>query len=363
MDVILTKRQLNRTYLQRQLLTTTDAEPDPRPVEEIVAHLVAVQAQEVDAPYVGLWTRTRQPGHDRLTAALTDGRVVRGGLLRRTQHLTAGPDYPWLKPMLQERLGKAGLAPFAKDIAGLDVADIAAAGRDILRGRTMTRPKLAKQLAERFPGRPGISLAWVVQAHVNLVHPPPSGVWRRRGHVTCALAEDWLGVPMQQRPPVWTLLSRYLASAGPASVADLQNWSGMKRLRDEVERERHRLRVYRDEHGQELFDLPDLPVAGGDEEAPVRFLPEFDNLVLSHEDRTRIVSDEDRARVCPGYSMVHPTFLVDGFVAGLWSVTGPTLTVTPFRRLPDGDAALVLQEAGRLREFLQLDVTVRLDQP
>ncbi|MEV4518084.1 winged helix DNA-binding domain-containing protein [Dactylosporangium sp. NPDC049525] len=361
--MILTRRQLNRTYLQRQLLTTTDAEPDLRPVEEVVAHLVAVQAQEVDAPYVGLWTRTRQPEHAHLTAALTDGRVVRGGLLRRTQHLTAGTDYRWLKPMLQQRLGNAGLSPFAKEIAGLDIADLVGAAREILSGQTMTRPKLAKQLAERFPGRQGIAMAWAVHVYLNLVHPPPSGVWRRRGHVTCALAEDWLGGPLEEHPSTWTLLSRYLASCGPASVADLQNWSGMKRLRDEVERERHRLRVHRDEAGQELFDLPDLPVAGGDEEAPVRFLPEFDNLVLSHKDRTRIVSDEDRARVCPGYSMVHPTFLVDGFVAGIWSVTGATLTVTPFRRLCDADAAAVLDEAGRLRAFLQRDVVVRLDQP
>ncbi|WP_327006091.1 winged helix DNA-binding domain-containing protein [Dactylosporangium sp. NBC_01737] len=360
--MILTRRQLNRTYLQRQLLTTTDAEPDPRPVEEVVAHLVAVQAQEVDAPYVGLWTRMRGLRHDELTAALTDGRVVRGGLLRRTQHLTAGADYRWLKPMLRQRMSNGGLSPFASEFAGLEVADIAAAGRDILRGQSMTRPKLAKQLAERFPGRKGIPLAWVVQHQENLIHPPPSGVWRRRGHVTCALAEDWLGGPLEEDPPVWTLLSRYLASCGPASVADLQNWSGMKRLQNEVERERHRLRVYRDERGQELFDLPDLPVATGEEAAPVRFLPEFDNLVLSHDDRTRIISDEDRARVCPGYSMVHPTFLVDGSVAGLWSVTATALTVTPFRRLSDVDAAAVLEEAGRLREFLQVDVTVRLDQ-
>lgn len=361
--MILTRRRLNRTFLQRQLLTTTDAEPDPRPVDEVVAHLVAVQAQEVDAPYVGLWTRTRRPRHEDLIEALTDRRVVRGGLLRRTQHLTAAADYRWLRPMLRERMGTGGLSPFAPEFAGLDVADIGAAGREILRGQVMTRPKLAKALGERFPGRKGIALAWVVQAQENLVHPPPSGVWRRRGHVPCALAEDWLGGPLQERPPVWTLLSRYLASCGPASVADLQNWSGIKRLRAEVDAERHRLRVYRDEHGQELLDLPDLPVAGGDEEPPVRFLPEFDNLVLSHEDRTRIISDEDRAKVCPGYSMVHPTFLVDGFVAGIWSVAGAGLTVSPFRRLSDVDAASVLDEAGRLLRFLQLDGIVRLDQP
>ncbi|MEV0568684.1 winged helix DNA-binding domain-containing protein [Dactylosporangium sp. NPDC050588] len=360
--MILTKRQLNRTYLQRQLLMTPDGEPDPRPVDEIVAHLVAVQAQEVDAPYVGLWTRTRRVRHEDLVEALTDRRVVRAGLLRRTQHLTTGADYRWLRPMLKQRLGAGGLSPFAKEFAGLDIVDIGAAGRDILRGQAMTRPKLAKALGERFPGRKGIALAWVVQFQENLVHPPPSGVWRRRGHVTCALAEDWLGGPMEERPDVWTLLRRYLASCGPASVADLQNWSGMKRLRDDVEAHRHRLRVHRDERGQELFDLPDLPVCGGDEEPPVRFLPEFDNLVLSHEDRTRIIADEDRAKVCPGYSMVHPTFLVDGFVAGIWSVTAEALTVSPFRRLTDDDAASVLAEAGRLKAFLQVDVTVRLDQ-
>ncbi|MET7423956.1 winged helix DNA-binding domain-containing protein [Dactylosporangium sp. NPDC005555] len=360
--MILTRRQLNRTYLQRQLLTTTDAEPDPRPVDEVVAHLVAVQAQEIDAPYVGLWTRTRRARHDDLTEALTDRRVVRGGLLRRTQHLTTGADYRWLRPLLKSRLGTGGLSPFAAEFAGLDIADVGAAGRDILRGQVMTRPKLAKALGERFPGRKGIALAWVVQFQENLVHPPPSGVWRRRGHVPCALAEDWLGGPLEERPLVSTLLRRYLASCGPASVADLQNWSGLKRVRDEVEAERPRLRVHRDEHGQELFDLPGLPVADGDEEPPVRFLPEFDNLVLSHEDRTRIISDEDRAKVCPGYSMVHPTFLVDGFVAGIWSVTGAALVVSPFRRLPDADAASVLDEAGRLRAFLQIDAPVRLDQ-
>jgi hypothetical protein len=359
--VILTRRQLNRTYLQRQLLT--NLAPDPRPVDEVVAHLVAVQAQEVDAPYVGLWTRTRRARHEDLTEALTDRRVVRGGLLRRTQHLTTGADYRWLRPLLAARLGAGGLSPFAAEFAGLDVADIAAAGRDILRDQVMTRPKLAKALAERFPGRKGIALAWVVQFQEHLVHPPPSGVWRRRGHVTCALAEDWLGGPMAAEPTVWQLLHRYLASCGPATVADLQNWSGIKKLRDEVERERHRLRVYRDERGRELFDLPDLPVATGAEEVPVRFLPEFDNLVLSHDDRTRIISDEDRAKVCPGYSMVHPTFLVDGFVAGIWSLTATALTVSPFRALADADAAAVLDEAALLRTFLQVDVPIRLDAP
>jgi hypothetical protein len=134
--------------------------------------------------------------------------------------------------------------------------------------------------------------------------------------VSCVLAEDWLGRPLSDKPTVRELMWRYLAACGPATVADLQIWSGLRKLRDEVEELRPELVVYRDESGRELFDRPDLALADPDAPAPVRFLPEFDNLVLSHEDRTRIVSDEDRALVCPGYSMVHPTFLVDGFVAG-----------------------------------------------
>ncbi|GAA0720462.1 AlkZ family DNA glycosylase [Dactylosporangium roseum] len=357
----LSTRQLNRTYLQRQLLLR----PDPRPVDEVVAHLVAVQAQEVDAPYVGLWTRMAGLKHEQLTAALEDRRLVRGGLLRGTQHITAGDDYLWLRPLVRERIGRGGLSAFRRQLDGLDLAELAAAGREILRGQVLTRPKLAKLLGERFPGRDALPLAWAAQHQLALIHPPPTGVWRRRGHVSVALAEDWLGRPLEEEPKIKTLLERYLLSCGPATHTDLRNWAGLRRLRDEVEALRPALRVYRAEDGRELFDLPDLPIADPDEPAPVRFLPEFDNLVLSHDDRTRIISDTDRARVCPGYSMVHPTFLVDGFVAGIWAVDRATLRITPFRRLSETDAATVLGEAANLLDFLRLgpDAVVRLDQP
>ena len=208
-----------------------------------------------------------------------------------------------------------------------------------------------------------MALAWAAQHQLSLLHPPPSGTWRRRGHVSCVLAEDWLGQPLDERPNVRTLLWRYLVACGPATVGDLQVWSGLRKLRDEVEALRPELVVYRDADGRELLDRPDLTLADPDEPAPVRFLPEFDNLVLSHQDRTRIVSDEDRALVCPGYSMVHPTFLVDGFVAGLWAVQPDALRITPFRPLSPGDAETVLAEAATLRAFLQLgeDVKINLD--
>jgi hypothetical protein len=349
--VTVSLRQLNRTYLRRQLLL----QPDPRPVHEVVGHLVAVQAQEVDAPYIGLWTRMAGFRHDQLTDALTDRRVVRGGLLRGTQHITTGTDYRWLRPLVKERMGRTGLSPFAKQTAGLDLAEVAGAAREILAGQVLTRPALAKRLGERYPDRDAMALAWAAQHQLSLLHPPPTGVWRRRGHVACALAEDWLGQPLEERPTLRELLWRYLAACGPATATDLQIWSGLRKLRDEVEALRPELTVYRDEHGRDLFDRPDLALADPDEPAPVRFLPEFDNLVLSHDDRTRIISDADRATVCPGYSMVHATFLVDGFVAGIWAVHPDGVRITPFRPLSGAGEAAVLAEAGRLLAFLQLD--------
>lgn len=358
--MIVSTRQLNRTFLRRQLLLRRD----PGPVDEVVAQLVAVQAQDVDAPYIGLWARMADLRHDQLTAALADRRVVRGGLLRGTQHIATADDYRWLRPLIKERMGRAGLSAFSKQIAGLDLTELASAGREILAGQVLTRPKLAKALGERYPGRQAIALAWVVQHQLSLVHPPPAGTWRRRGHVACALAEDWLGQPLDERPTVRTMLWRYLESCGPASFGDLQIWSGVRKLREEVEALRPSLRVHRDENGRELFDLPDLSLADPHEPAPVRFVPTFDNLVLSHDDRTRIVSDEDRAKVCPGLSIVHPTFLVDGFVAGIWAVKGDVVRISPFRRLSDADASAVLAEAARLLTFLQLgpSATVLLDQ-
>src|SRR5262249_26486058 len=152
--------------------------------------------------YVGLWTRMAGLIHEQLTGALEDRRVVRGGLLRGTQHLTAGPDYLWLRPLIRQRIGRGGLSAFRGQIAGLGLDELAAAAREILAGRVLTGAKLAKRLGERYPGRAANALGWAAQHEVSLLHPPPSGTWRRRGHVTVALAEEWLGRPLEEGPTV-----------------------------------------------------------------------------------------------------------------------------------------------------------------
>jgi hypothetical protein len=157
---------------------------------------------------------------------------------------------------------------------------------------------------------------------------------------------------MAASPRIETMIGCYLAAFGPASVMDIQAWSGHTRLRGTVDGMRPRLRVFRDERGRELFDLPDAPLADPDLPAPVRFLPAFENLLLGHADRSRVIADEDRKRVMPGGAIVRPTFLVDGFVRGTWSLEGTTLLVCPFRPLSEEDTAEALDESNRLLGFV-----------
>ncbi|WP_424637972.1 winged helix DNA-binding domain-containing protein [Embleya sp. AB8] len=345
----ISRRVLNRTLIARQLL----AERPPRPAAQVVRHLVAMQAQEQNWPYVGLWTRAAEFRQAELTGLYTDKDVVRGTLLRGTQHVTAAEDYAWIRPLLQPAPGtELRPAYYARETHGLGAAELAAAARALLADGPLNRRDLGRLLVERYPGRAGTVLAAAVQRMLPIVHPAPNGVWGgwgTRSSVPMALAPAWTGRPMDPAPDVRRLVERYLAAFGPASVADVQVWSGLKRLRDVVES--MPLRVLRDADGRELYDLPDAELADADGPAPVRFLPAFDNAVLGHADRSRILAEVDRRRVMPGHSLVLPTFLVDGFVAGTWSVQATGLRVQPFRPLSAEDTRAVVEEAARLCTF------------
>jgi hypothetical protein len=343
---VLSTRVLNRTYLRRQLL----AERIPRPAGDIVGHLVAVQGQESDSPYLGLWARSADFVMADLTGLLQDRTVVRSALLRGTQHLCAGEDYRWLRPTLQPALER--MAGRAGRLGGCDPEAFDAVGREIMAEGTLTRPEIARRIAERFPEADLGELALVVHLRFALLHPPPAGTWGHRGRVGCVPAEDWLGRPLAAAPSAETLVLRYLAAFGPASVKDVQVWSGLTRLAALFAALRPRLRVFRDENGMELYDLPDAPIEDVDAPAPVVFLPEFDNAVLGHSDRSRILHPGDRPLVMPGYSVVRPTVLVDGFVAATWSRRGPLVEVAAFRPLSAADRSAVEAGAERLVGFV-----------
>jgi winged helix DNA-binding protein len=337
------RHALNRAALARQSLL----ERADRPALDMIRQLVGLQAQAANPPYIGLWTRLTGFAHDDLTGLLYDRTAVRSSVLRGTQHIVTAADFPWLRPLMQPSLNRGRQAAFGRSTEGVDLHELAAVGRDLLRGRTLTRPRLRDLLAERWPGRDAEALAWSVQLLVPVVHEPPSGTWGRGGATPFTLAEEWLGVPMETRPRVDELVRRYLAAFGPASVRDLQMWSGLRRLDADVERLRPELRVFRDEAGNELFDLPDAVLPDPKTPAPPRFLPDFDNLIIAYADRTRLMTAEYRRRICVG-ALVAPTVLVDGSVRGTWKIEKSkdtaVLAIELFEPVPDHTA---LEEEGR----------------
>lgn len=168
--------------------------------------------------------------------------------------------------------------------------------------------------------------------------PPPSGGW---------------AVP-QSPPRGRTPSCRYLAAFGPASVKDMQIWAGLTRLREAFDRLGPRLVTFRDEHGVELFDLPDAPRPDSDTPAPPRFLPEFDNLLLSHADRTRVVPDELRGSTWRG-NIPYRALLVDGFLAGAWRLDEHALVVEPFGPLTRARRDEITVEGERMLRVMHPD--------
>lgn len=352
----LSRRALNRALLHRQFLLRRTGRSTP----EVIGRLVAMQAQEPNWPYVGLWSRIDGFAHGQLSVLLEDRTVVRSALLRGTQHLAVADDFRRFRPVLQPVLDRTARTAYFRRVSdGLDTDALTATGAGILAGRTLPRRELARLLALRYPGREGRILAGEVELRTPLVHTPETGSWGRwgtRSAISVTRAEDWLGAPMEPAP-ARELVRRYLAAYGPAGVMDMQAWSGLTRLREVIHAMRGELRRHRDAEGRELFDLlfdgesaPELP--DPDTPAPVRFLPAFDNLLLGHADRTRVIGDADRGRVMPGAAMVLPTFLVDGFVHGSWSIKDGTVRIVPFRPMRAAEMSAVTEEAERLLPFV-----------
>lgn len=351
-DRVLTPRDLNRTLLRRQLLL----ERAEAPALDAVRRLVGLQAQVPNPPYTGLWTRLEGFRREDLTRLIEEQRVVRAALMRSTLHLMAAEDYPLLWPAIQPALARAMNSFFGKQARGLDVERLVAVARERLAEGPKTSAELRAVLSEVEPDRDPAALAYAVRSHLPLVQVPPGGTWRSGGSPAYAL----VGIPAEDPDPregLRELVFRYLAAFGPATVKDFQAWSGLVRMGEAFGGFRPELRVYKDEAGNELFDLPDAPLPSGDEPAAVRFVPEYDNLVLSHADRRRILADEHRKGVFLSAARVRATFLVDGFVRGAWKVEKAgrtaTLVVEPFEPLSARDREALAEEGERLIRFIE----------
>ncbi|HEX5579287.1 MAG TPA: winged helix DNA-binding domain-containing protein [Candidatus Limnocylindria bacterium] len=352
MTTVLGRRALNRALLARQLLL----ERAELPAELVMERLVGMQAQEPGDPYVALWTRLIDFRPDELVRLLESRAAVRATtMLRTTIHLVTAADAVWMRPILQPVAERTFIhTPFAKAMDGVDLGEVIAHGRELLADSPMTIAKLGKRLAERWPDREPGPLGYVVRFHVPLVQVPPRGLWGRKGQPVLALTEEWVGRPMASVASIDELVLRYLAAFGPATPADIQTWSWLTAIRPVLERLRPRLRTFRDETGRELFDVTDGPLPDPETPAPVRFLPLYDNVFLSHADRSRIVDPRHR-----GGPFWKGFVLVDGFLHGIWKTTlagaDAHLTVHLVEPIGRRDRDELGREGERFVRFLHAD--------
>ena len=263
---------------------------------------------------------------------------------------------PLIQPVLDRDLYRNQI--HGKPVAGIDMARLIADGTELLAAKPLTNKELGALLAERWPDRAPGSLVYAVRNQLPLVQVPPRGVWGRSGAIAHTTADAWLGSSAPVPASLEWMITRYLAGFGPASVKDMQLWSGLTKLREVVER--MSLKVFRDEDGQELFDLPDVVHPDPETPAPPRFLYDFDNLLLSYADRSRVITDDHGRQ---GYRTQRPApqiLLVDGFTAGDWTVTASadevTLTIRPYQPLHD---EAVVAEGQALLAFLHPDAGSR----
>ncbi|MGZ8605074.1 MAG: winged helix DNA-binding domain-containing protein [Actinomycetota bacterium] len=355
---VLTKRALNRALLERQMLLRRRRAS----ALEAVERLVALQSQVPRDPYVALWSRVEGFRAETLSGALEERRAVRMTLLRGTLHLVTARDAVGFRVLVQPAIEGViyGSSPLRKAVGSVDMDELFAALGAWLEERPRKRSELVKEIAARWPDADADSLGYAMYA-LPTVQVTPRGLWRRSGRSAFTTMQAWLGASPDPAADVETLLLRYLAAFGPATPADAQYWSGVPGLGEVFERLRPRLRTVRDEDGRELFDVPRAPLPDPDLPAPVRFLPEYDNLVIGHKDRSRLVTD-----VIPRWTEVGwGSVLVDGFGAARWRLfeakAGSTLRIEPFRRLTPEERVDTREEAERLATFLAPESDVRVE--
>jgi hypothetical protein len=361
---LLGRRALNRATLARQMLL----ERARSSARDAIERLVGMQSQIPNDPYVGLWTRLKDFRQEELAGLIQERSAVRIHLMRWTIHLVTDRDVarlrPLLQPALEQRFHRG--SPFGRLLrqSGIDLDELVSTGRRLVEERPMTIVELGSLLGERFPQHDAGSMARAVVTSVPVVQVPPRGVWGAGGRATWFSAEKWLGGPLDDDPSPEDMVMRYLQAYGPASVMDAQAWCGLTRLREVVDRLRPRLVSFRDEDDREVFDLPNAPRPDPDTPVPVRFLPVFDNILLGHADRSRLMSDEARTRLFGSGTIGNVgSVLVDGTVKALWRLGGDRraamLEIEPIERLNKKDLSAVTSEGSRLLDFVASDADRR----
>lgn len=343
---VLTLKELNRATLARQMLLAREKTPVLRALER----LAGLQAQLARPPCVGLWSRVQGFRPEQLTRLAHDRKVVRATLMRCTLHLVSTKDYQALRSTFQPMLTAAMHGVLKHRAKDIDVELLKASARACLDDRPQTFEELRAVLAQSYPDIDARALGFAVRTHLPVVQVPDQTRWGWPGAAPFAAAASWIGEPIA-------------AASDPAglvrSVRDAMMWSGMRELEPAFESLRPKLRVFRDEKGRELFDLPKAPRSPAGTPSPVRFLPDYDNLLLGHADRRRVISDDHRPRVATKNLRILPTFLVDGVVTGTWRIerkgSAAALILEPFVEIPRKSRAELAAEGKALVSFAEPD--------
>jgi len=350
-EEVLSRRALNRATLARQMLL----EREPMAPYDAVHGLVGLQAQTPQSWYLSLWSRLADFDPVATGQLLETRRLVRVPVMRSTIHLLTDDDAPVLRAFTQPTIDRSLHGIWAKRLEGIDRAKLIAGVRRFVGEAPRSPAELIAYVEERWPGRDRQTVSNALRALVPMVQVPPRGVWRKSGAVKFAALDAWVGRPLPTSVDRDEMALRYLGAFGPASVKDAQAWSGVTRLGEVFERLRPRLRSFRDEAGRKLFDLPDAPRPDAEAPAPVRFLADFDNLLLSHADRSRFISDDDRKTMTYAQGPFPGMLMVDGSAVGQWHLVREAGAVTMIlrvaRRLSTEDEAAVRAEADAMLRF------------
>lgn len=349
--MVLTRRHLNRILLDRQMLLHP---PEPRPILDAIDALAGLQAQQARPPFAGLWTRIANFRRDDLANLLLARQVVRATAMRGTLHLLTMRQYPGFRKALQPALTAGMHAILRERAVDLDIAQLATEASRIFNRKPTTFADLRPQLSAAFPDlNDERALGYAVRMHLPLITTPDTGnLWCFTGDSPFELAPPASDAPTE-------MVLAYLRAFGPATVADFQSWSALKNGKELFAAIPGLVR-YRDEKKRELFDAPDSrPFPDPETESHPRFVAAFDNLILAHADRSRIIADENRPKVVTKNLQVLPTFLVDGFVGGTWQVAvakkQAVLTATPFAKITKKVQKQLAQQAEELVRFVEPD--------
>jgi hypothetical protein len=349
-------RVLNRTTLARQGLLARSADD----AEALVTRLVGLQAQEPQDPYVALWSRIDRFDPAAVTDGLSARRLVRIVVLRGTIHLVTADDALGLRPLMQPVLdAELSRHPDAKGVLdGVDLTEPLAFVHSLTSATPSSGTALRAAVAERFPDLPPAALSIAARCKLPMVQVPPRGLWRTGGQVKTTPLDTWVGRPLEAFS-IDDVVLRYLAAFGPATVADVSTWCRLTAMRDVVDRVVAAGRAVRLDRN--LVDIAGGVLASGDEPAPVRFLPQYDNCLLAHADRTRFVGGHDAGSLYAMGELGRGSILVDGLLRASWKVVDGTITVL-HHRLAKRTLTSIEAEGRRLARFLGVDGGVTLTQ-